>query len=955
MARDKAGDSNGQDAETSKDRYEREPSTRLEDLRSYEILDTEPEETFDRIVRLCSRIFDMPVAFVTFIAEERQWHKARYGSDIEEISVDEGFCDHTIESPGVMVVPDGREDPRFADRKWVGDDGLVFYAGAPITSPQGYRLGTLCVLDTKSRHDFGEDDRKTLLELAEVVADELEFRKTHKQLSEEIEDHERTIEDLASRQAELRAQRAFMHSTLESIPGVWTVLDDGGLMVRANDSLPRVTGYTVDEIESMQPTEFVPPEHVEKTRRAIAEAFETGESHLQVDLLTKDGERIPYKFQARRFTFDGSTQVVTIGIDISDLTQAQAELKVEREFVQEILDTFPGIWNVRNQQGQIVRRNRSLERVTGYSQDEVMNMPLSALMAPEYRNMAEEGRTKVLTDGDVRIEAELLTKSGERIPYAFVGRKGMIGGEPHVVTVGMDISDLKQVEAELRERERMYRQLTDNIDDVFWISDVAKNEIVFTSPAYEDVWGRSLEELYEDPMAFLEAIHPDDRPRVIAALPDQVQGDWETEYRVIRPDGTVRWIRDNAFPIHDDEGRVYRVAGIAKNITDEVSARQKLEEARDEAEAANRAKSEFLSRMSHELRTPLNAILGYSQILLMDGLDKETREAVEDIEKAGRHLLELINEVLDISRIEAGRMKLSLESVDVREILDEVIGYAQPMAARASIALHPPTEPCTAHVVADNQRLKQVLLNLVSNAVKYNKHGGDVHISCRERDQLLRIEVHDTGRGLNGEQTAKLFQPFERLGLTDADGEGTGLGLSLSKNLVEVMGGEIGVESVPDDGSTFWVEFPKTDSPLQRAQGASAAAESVGTDPDPDQLCVLYIEDNLSNLKLLEHLMSKLSHVQVQNALQGRLGVELATSLQPDLILLDLNLPDMDGTEVIEALRRDPDTATIPIVVLSADATPKRKAELAELGIHAYFSKPLDVRAFLDMMEAFRS
>lgn len=905
---------------------------RLEDLMSYEILDTEPEEAFDRIARLATRVFDMPISFISFITEERQWHKAAIGLDIKEVRPAHGFCSYAVKKPSVMVVPDAREDPRFADHPVVSEGGLVFYAGAPITTRRGNRVGVLCVHHTQPVYDFDEDDRATLLELASIVSDELELRSSIQQIS----DH-----------------RSFVESILQNIPGVWTVLDEEERVVNSNDTLTRVTGFRADQIENEPFTMLLAPEQREEAEIAIREAFTVGHAGREVEIVTRDGQRIPYAFYGRRCILKGSPHIVTIGIDISDMKALREELGEERDFAEAILNTIPGIWNVRNSRGKIVERNPAFAKVTGYTLEEIDEMSIADFLVPEDRDKALAAFGEVLQTGEGEMQVDLLTKDGRRIPYAYVGRRGMIGGDPYVVTVGIDISDLKEAESEIRDRERTFRQLAENIEEVFWVMDVVTTQIVYVSPAYEKIWGRPVEELYADGAAFLNGIHPDDRPRVTAALPEMGSGDWEIEYRVVRPTGEFSWVRANAFPVQDDGGKVYRIVGIAKDISPERSTQRTLMAARDTAEAANAAKSGFLSRMSHELRTPLNAILGYSQILLMDSWERETEEALEDIEKAGRHLLELINEVLDISRIEAGQLRLSLEPVDVKAVLHEVSAYVKPLATRAAITLRLADSECEAHVLADNQRLKQVLLNLLTNAVKYNAPNGQIEVNCFREAEMVRIEVTDTGRGLSIEDQAKLFQPFERLGLTDAQVEGTGLGLSLSKNLVEVMGGTIGVRSELGKGSSFWVEFPAADSPLDRALTASEAAASVAS--GSNRLHVVYIEDNLSNRKLLQFVLGRVPDVELHCAMQGGLGVELARSVQPDLLLLDLNLPDMDGVDVIDLLQKDPLTRDIPIVVLSADATPKRITELSDYGIHAYLSKPLDVAAFLRMIEDFRT
>jgi signal transduction histidine kinase/CheY-like chemotaxis protein len=381
-------------------------------------------------------------------------------------------------------------------------------------------------------------------------------------------------------------------------------------------------------------------------------------------------------------------------------------------------------------------------------------------------------------------------------------------------------------------------------------------------------------------------------------------------------------------------------------------AEDAAERSRAEAERANRAKSEFLSRMSHELRTPLNAVLGFGQLLELEPLETEQRRSVDQILKAGRHLLELINEVLDISRIEAGRMSLSLEPVSVNETVGEAIDLVKPLAADRSITLEcdPPTEP--GYVLADRQRLKQVLLNLLSNAVKYNHDGGRVRVHTSRANGLIRIEIADSGAGIAAELRDRLFVPFERLGAEGTSVEGTGLGLALSRGLVEAMGGLISVESVLGEGTTFRVELRAA----ERHVGATELPEEplpvvAGAKSNGSRRTVLYIEDNLSNLKLIEQLIGRRHDLQLISAMQGRLGLDLAREHTPDLVLLDLHLPDIPGAEVLARLRHDPSTSGIPVVILSADATPRQIERLLAQGADAYLTKPLDVKKFLELLD----
>ncbi len=366
------------------------------------------------------------------------------------------------------------------------------------------------------------------------------------------------------------------------------------------------------------------------------------------------------------------------------------------------------------------------------------------------------------------------------------------------------------------------------------------------------------------------------------------------------------------------------------------------------AESASQAKNEFLSRMSHELRTPLNSVLGFGQLLQLDPrLDDSEREQVNHIVRGGQHLLELINEVLDISRIESGTLSLSPESVGVGDAVREVVALVGPLAAEREIALA--VEPtCVGYVMADHQRLKQVLLNLLSNAIKYNRHGGSVRLRCKRASAGVALEVADTGPGIPPDRLPGLFEPFDRLGAEHRGIEGTGLGLALSRSLVEVMGGTLTAESRPGEGAAFTITLPVAPAPAELAP----APVPVAPDTALRAARILYVEDNTANFRLVEQLLTSRRPVEILPAIQGRLGVELARRHRPDLILLDLHLPDMPGTLVLAQLKADPATAGIPVLIVTADATPGRERRLLEAGAFALVTKPFDVPEFLRTVEA---
>jgi signal transduction histidine kinase/ActR/RegA family two-component response regulator len=393
---------------------------------------------------------------------------------------------------------------------------------------------------------------------------------------------------------------------------------------------------------------------------------------------------------------------------------------------------------------------------------------------------------------------------------------------------------------------------------------------------------------------------------------------------------------------------------ILRRSQDLDAANKQLRQAKQEADVANGAKSEFISRMSHELRTPMNAILGFAQLLEMDQLTPEQHESVDHILKGGRHLLDLINEVLDIARIEAGRLSLSLEPVGVQDVMLETVDLIKPLASKANIQLNAaaPGAP-DRHIFADRQRIKQVLLNLLSNAIKYNHEGGMVTLSCEESaNGRLRVKVTDTGPGIPPDKLKRLFTPFDRLGAEPTGIEGSGLGLSLSKRLTEAMGGTLGVNSTQGQGSTFWVDLAIVEGVLERIEKAGEQVSAhPGIEPSRQPRVILYIEDNLSNLKLIQRLVVNRPEISLIPAMQGRLGLQLAREHIPDLILLDVQLPDVPGSEVLRQLRETAETRGIPVVVISADATPGQIQHLLAAGARAYLTKPLEVKKFLLVLD----
>jgi PAS domain S-box-containing protein len=408
----------------------------------------------------------------------------------------------------------------------------------------------------------------------------------------------------------------------------------------------------------------------------------------------------------------------------------------------------------------------------------------------------------------------------------------------------------------------------------------------------------------------------------------------------------------------DDAHFLQSAANVLTAAIQRDRAEESIRQAREQAELASRAKTEFLSRMSHELRTPLNAILGFTQLMEAEQLEPGLAESVEHISRAGKHLLSLINEVLDISRIDAGRFALTPEPIEVHAFLGGAIESILPLAQRHAIPIY--LEPATAvapplEVLADRQRLHQVMYNLLSNALKYNRAGGRVTVSYRAEGHRVRMTVADTGRGIEPEKLARLFLPFERLGAESTDIEGSGIGLALSRGIVNALHGEFNVESHVGEGSTFWVILPRADAlPVVEEAVSTVPSAPAAAAPAPatdGRHTLLYIEDQDLNLRLVERILSSRPQYRLVTATLGKAGLSLARAQQPDLILLDLNLPDMTGDEVLHRLKSDPSTRQIPVIMVSADAMGERVEQLLRLGASGYLTKPYKLDEFLRVIQ----
>jgi PAS domain S-box-containing protein len=578
----------------------------------------------------------------------------------------------------------------------------------------------------------------------------------------------------------------------------------------------------------------------------------------------------------------------------------------------------------------------------GYSRSEFLQMRISDIRAdgdpPFLADLDEPGATHWRTG-----EWHHRRKDGATFAVDLAARQVIFAGRRAALVIAHDASERKRVETALACSEAMVQ-----FSGAAMLRLTPDGIITTLNPAAERMFAYTAAELVGRHISLL--VPPDRQHEPPELLNRLKHGEtiYDLETVRLRKNGVPVEVSLTTAPIRDAAGKIVGTSTSFIDITERNRVRRKMLE----ADRASQAKSEFLSRMSHELRTPLNAILGFAQLLELELPGPQHQDSLKHILKAGRHLLDLINEVLDIARIESGRLQVSLEPVSIVDVGREIIALTRPLADEVGVDLQSNLDliPPRTCALADRQRLKQVLLNLLSNAIKYNRRGGRVRLNCvASPGQPVRIDVQDTGVGISPEVMDRLFVPFERLGAEQTGLEGTGLGLALSKHLVELMGGRLTAASQEGEGSTFSIELRAADDPVAPSSDGPVP-EATAQQP---ARTVLYVDDNSLNAQLVQRVLARLGSIELITVMQGRLAIDLARQRRPDLILLDLNLPDVSGEDVLRRLRQEPATAGIPVIVVSADAIPARIAQMKTFGSQAYLTKPFSVPEMLQTVRRY--
>jgi PAS domain S-box-containing protein len=913
-------------------------------LQASDFLDSQPDESFDDLAQCAAELTGCPIAVIGLVDSRREWFKAVHGwgeLPAHEMAQFVSFCTHTILVDGLFDVPDAALDTRFAHHPFVTGAPHIRACAAEPLRVNGTQVGALCVIDTQPR-TLSDGQRASLRRLARVASDLLASRQAKAPADEE---HTRLLDFARASgdwmwETDARLHYTWVSATFEAVTG----LSPLSMVGQPITDSPLLDGLG-QPLSGDRRFHALLQRHQPITR-AITDK-PTPRGALQVSR-----SAVPvFDAQGRFAGYRGTSRDVTEHIAAERRTHGQAELL--RKLSSQVPGVIFQLWLQPDGSTSYTYASDASRELFGAEPPhkggcagiDVISNQLHREDVPEYMSslMAAaraltpwQREFRIVRDGVVRwIETRAMPEqhpAGGTLWHGF----------------SSDVTARKEIELALRSSEERWSLAAEAAGIGIGEMDLTSGRITFDARACAN-HGLKFPQSNYSLTDWMGAIHPEDRYTVQARLDQALatRGTFETRYRLHRLDGSEATLEIFARCTGDGQ-RVNSMVGTCRDVTQQ-AAHEQLRSDKEAAERASRAKSEFLSRVSHELRTPLNGILGFAQLMAIDHvhpLASAQSRRLDSVLRAGRHLLELINDMLNLARIEQEDFSLQRAPVNLSATLQTCFSLIQPLADSAGVRLIEP--PRRAHwALGDARAVEQVLLNLLSNAIKYNRPAGAVRVALSRSGPRVQVAVSDEGEGLSAAQQAHLFQPFNRLGAEHRRVEGTGLGLVIARELAESMNGELQVHSEPGKGSTFTLLLPAEAAPPEADPGRDNHDLTPPLAPSVNRQ-VLYIEDEAVNVLLMQELFKARPQWALQVATDGSTGLEAARAQRYDLLLIDMNLPDMSGLELIHTLRADERTRGLRCIALSADAMQTQIDAALAAGFDGYWTKPINVAQILD-------
>lgn len=826
-------------------------------------------------------------------------------------------------------------------------DGVLYWESSsisPISDENGIISHYLAVKEDITERKNQEAEIFELNQTLEekIIQRTAELNETNQNLSYQIKEKELIEAELILKTRELET---FFSVSLDMM----CIASIDGHFIKINKAFTRILGYTPEELIERPFFDFLHPEDIQSTRLAMTKlANQEPVYNLVNRYRTKSGVYNYIEWTA----YPAGNRIYAAARDITARLEGEKHLQQLRDNYEKFFNTIDEFIWVSDQNLQLLHANQTVFKRLDRSPQELIGNTVYSMhpqnQHPEVRKCFDD-----MLQGKADLcSIPLITKNGELIPVETRLKQGFWNDEPVYFGVSKDITILQFSEQKFSNAFRVNPAL-------MAISDFETGKFIDVNNAFLDILGFTRDEIIGKSNRDIKLL--DDTKVMDSLLPKLDNGlpARKVVINMLTKAGEVRIGMLSAEIIHIASLKC--LLTITVDITEQKQAEEELVKARKEADSANQAKSEFLSRMSHELRTPLNSILGFAQLLELTDIPQAQKKDVRQIMNSGWHLLDLINEVLDISKIEAGKLSLTIEPIQIRWMVEEMIDFMKTQAAAKQITILMTDNLLPDLLIkADRQRTRQVFLNLLNNAIKYNKDGGSITIDATpgrtsaQQTSFLKISIQDTGMGIHPDYLNKLFIPFERIGGEKYAVEGTGLGLTVVKKLIDAMGGDLGVESVYGEGSTFWFELPlANDQQIEQTEVRSHPVINQAINSNSAGK-VLYIEDNPANVALADQIL--IMHrplVQLLSNSYGVHAVNLARAHQVNLILLNLDLANMNGLEIIKALQDNPATISIPIIITCSEAPESMINQAYVAGVKGALSKPVNVPEFLAMIDEF--